>query len=84
MGRSVDHLLSDCYLGQLSPYLKISSLKTLPICTHLKINPLMKIIKKVFSKEVLNCAQKHFALSLHEDITVCGPFLLQLHSLKNR
>lgn len=27
MGRSVDHLVADCYLGQLSPYLNISILK---------------------------------------------------------
>lgn len=56
MGRSVDHLLTDCYLGQLSPYLKISALNTLPICTHLKINPVIKKYiykKRRISDEVL-------------------------------
>lgn len=42
MGRSVDHLLTDCYLGQLSPYLNISIWKAFPCCTNSKINPLQK------------------------------------------
>lgn len=42
MGRSVDHLLTDCYLGQLSPYLNISTLETFPGRTDSKVKPLLE------------------------------------------
>lgn len=45
MERSVDHLLTDCYLGQLSPYLNISILKVFPGCTNSKTHPIQKKLK---------------------------------------
>ena len=48
MGRSVDHLVADCYPGWLPPYLNISTLKA----SHRFIaNPLQKKKKKKAREE---------------------------------
>lgn len=46
MGRSVDHLVADCCLGQLSSYLNISILKASPAAALIEMNPLLKQKKK--------------------------------------
>lgn len=51
MGRSGDHLVADCYLGQHSPYLNISRLKPPPRLVSLKTKSSPKTNKQKKSQE---------------------------------
>lgn len=61
MGRSVDHLVADCYPGQLSPYLNISTLKASPplLAALIHSKPSQKQKKKTQQNRNLGSSDKY-------------------------